>query len=100
MMQTEENPVAEGQLDIYDGTGDMPVRRIEFGKAYITGFRETFDVLNDKEMITYVQITPMEMTINKTVNMERRFFWLWSKTVQEPMKMAEVVADTDMHLND
>ncbi|WP_455537467.1 type VI secretion system tube protein TssD [Prevotella koreensis] len=82
MMNTEENPIAEGQLEIYDGTDDMPFRCIKFGKAYITEFRETFDVLNGGEMTTYVQISPMEMTINKRLDIERRFFWLWSKALK------------------
>ena len=78
----------------------MPVRQIKFSKAYITEFRETFNLLDDDRMTTYVKISPMEMTINKRVKIERRLFWLWSKALQEPMKMAEVIADTDVHLND
>lgn len=100
MMKTEETPLAEGQLEIYDAKSDMPVRQIKFSKAYITEFRETFNLLDDDRMTTYVKISPMEMTINKRVKIERRLFWLWSKALQEPMKMAEVVADTDVHLND
>lgn len=100
MMKTEENPVAEGQLDIYDGTTDMPIRSVKFSKAYITGFRETFDVLKGGNMTTCVQISPMEMMINKRVKIERRYFWLWSKVLEKPMQMAEVVADPDVHIND
>lgn len=92
MMKTEENPIAEGQLEIYDGTDDMPFRCIKFDKAYITEFRETFDVLNGGEMTTYVQISPMEMTINKRLNVERRFFWLWNRKLEETMQMREVTA--------
>lgn len=92
MMKTEENPIAEGQLEIYDGTDDMPFRCIKFGKAYITEFRETFDVLNGGEMTTYVQISPMEMTINKRLNVERRFFWLWNRKLEGTMQMREVTA--------
>lgn len=50
MMKTEENPIAEGLLEIYDGTDDIPLRHIKFSKAYITEFRETFDILNGGEM--------------------------------------------------
>ena len=100
MMKTEETPLAEGQLEIYDAKSDMPVRQIKFSKAYITEFRETFNLLDDDRMTTYVKISPMEMTINKRIKIERRLFWLWSKALQEPMKMAEVVADKDVHLND
>ena len=99
-MKTEENPIAEGQLEIYDGTDDIPFRCIKFSKAYITEFRETFDVLNGGEMTTYVQISPMEMTINKRLDIERRLFWLWNRTPQKPMQMQEVVADPDVHIND
>ena len=100
MMKTEENPIAEGQLEIYDGTDDMPFRCIKFDKAYITEFRETFDVLNGGEMTTYVQISPMEMTINKRLYVERRFFWLWNRAPQKTMQMKEVVADSNVHIND
>jgi hypothetical protein len=100
MMKTEENPIAEGRLEIYDGTDDIPFRHIKFSKAYITEFRETFDVLNGGEMTTYVQISPMEMTINKRLDIERRFFWLWNRTPQKPMQMKEVVADPDIYIND
>lgn len=100
MMKTEENPIAEGLLEIYDGTDDIPLRHIKFNKAYITEFRETFNILNGGEMTTYVQISPMEMTINKRLDIERRFFWLWNKTPLKPMKMKEVVADPNIHIND
>ncbi len=100
MMKTEETPLAEGQLEIYDAKSDIPVRQIKFSKAYITEFRETFNLLDDDRMTTYVKISPTEMTINKRIKIERRLFWLWSKALQEPMKMAEVIADTDVHLND
>ena len=30
MMKTEETPLAEGQLEIYDAKSDMPVRRLKF----------------------------------------------------------------------
>ena len=85
MMKTEENPIAEGLLEIYDGTDDIPLRHIKFSKAYITEFRETFNILNGGEMTTYVQISPMEMTINKRLDIERRFFWLWNQTPLKPM---------------
>lgn len=42
----------------------------------------------------------MEMTINKRLDIERRFFWLWNKTPLKPMKMKEVVADPNIHIND
>ena len=100
MMKTEENPIAEGQLEIYDGTDDIPFRCIKFSKAYITEFRETFDVMNGGKMTTYVQISPMEMTINKRLDIERRLFWLWNRIPQKPMQMQEVVADPDVHIND
>ncbi len=51
-------------------------------------------------MTTYVQISPMQMTINKKVKMGRRIFWLWSEVEKEPMQISEVVADTDVHIND
>ena len=56
MMKTEETPLAEGQLEIYDAKSDMPVRQIKFSKAYITEFRETFNLLDDDRMTTYVKI--------------------------------------------
>ena len=46
----------------------MPVRQIKFSKAYITEFRETFNLLDDDRMTTYVKISPMEMTINNEKN--------------------------------
>ena len=93
------NPIAERLLEIYDGTDDIPLRHIKFSKAYITEFQETFNILNGGEMTTYVQISPMEMTINKRLDIERRFFWLWNKTPLKPMKMKEVVADPNIHIN-
>lgn len=87
MFKTKENPVAEGCLEVYDGTSDIPIRRIQFSKAYITRYRETFDLLGNGRMTTYVQISPMQMTINKKVKMERRFFWLWSEVEEEPIPL-------------
>ena len=52
MMKTEETPLAEGQLEIYDAKSDMPVRQIKFSKAYITEFRETFNLIDDDRMTT------------------------------------------------
>lgn len=99
MLKTEE-PLAEGCLEIYDSTVDLPIRHIQFSKAFITAYRETFDILNGGGMTTYVRISPMEMTINKEVKMERRFFWLWNRVIEEPMEMPEIVADEDVRIND
>ena len=35
MLKDEDKPRARGYLEIYDGLGDLPVRRIQFNEAYI-----------------------------------------------------------------
>ncbi len=51
MLGKEEDPTVEGSLEICDGTSDLPIRRIQFSKAYITKYQETFDLLKQKAKI-------------------------------------------------
>lgn len=100
MLKTEKEPIAEGSLEIYNETNNLPLRRVEFSKAFIVSYKETFDILNDTGMTTYVQISPMKMTIDKVIDVERRIFWLWNRSPQKLMHMKEVIADNNVHIND
>lgn len=35
MLKDEDKPRARGCIEMYDGLGDLPVRRIQFNEAYI-----------------------------------------------------------------
>ena len=93
MLKKEGDDAVEGSIELYDGTSDLPVRRVQFSKAYITGYKETFDPTSGSGMTTYVEITPMEMTINKVITVERKYFGLWSKVKAAAVRPREVVVD-------
>ena len=38
MLKDEDKPRARGCIEIYDGLGDLPVRRIQFNEAYIISY--------------------------------------------------------------
>ena len=93
MLKDEDKPRARGCLEIYDGLGDQPVRRIQFNKAYIISYREIFNPEGDGGMTAYLHLSPQDMWINNSVRTARKFWGCWmEEEEEEPMRMKEVDA--------
>ena len=45
MLKDEDKPCARGCLEIYDGLGDLPVRRIQFNEANIWRYKLSGDTI-------------------------------------------------------
>lgn len=90
MLKDEDKPRARGCIEIYDGLGDLPVRRIQFNEAYIISYRETFNPKGDGGMTAYLHLSPQNMLINSSVNMARKFSGRWIEEEEEPMSVKEV----------
>ena len=90
MLKDEDKPRTRGCLEIYDGLGDLLVRRIQFNEAYIISYREAFNPKGDGGMTAYLHLSPQDMLINSSVNMAHKFGGCWIEEEEKPMRVKEV----------
>lgn len=108
MSSAWDNPIVEGELNVYDVLQDMPVRRITFRKALITLYKDRFTtkvlepslVDGSSNMQTSLCITPQEMIINKFVRISRNYGWRWIKVKDDELMPQTIISNPEMKLRD
>ncbi|MDD7437934.1 MAG: type VI secretion system tube protein TssD [Bacteroidales bacterium] len=108
MYSVWDKPSVEGELNVYDGLEDMPVRRITFRKALFNLYQDRFTTktlepwLSDGEsnMQTRFVITAQEMIINKFVRMSRNHWWRWVKVQDDELMPQTIISNPEMRLVD
>lgn len=108
MYSVWDNPIIEGELNIYDVLEDMPVRRVTFRKALLNLYQDRFTTktlepwLSDGEsnMQTRFVITAQEMVINKFVRISRNHCWRWVKVQDDELMPQTIISNPEMRLRD
>lgn len=109
MYSVWDNPIIDGELNVYDTIGDMPLRRIAFRKALFTLYKERFTTktlepsyITDgvSNMQTRCILTPQEMIINKFVRISRNNWWRWVKVKDDELMPKTTMSNPEMRLKD